>query len=133
LELARYPLFGKTFEQKDGSSDVGPKSPEKLMVLLSHKAIMVRARDGRFDWGLCYGHSYTPSSSELVIPIREDDLYEYVDNYGHDDADFLMMRGRARRYKRDGRWASWRITAVYPEPLSSTASALDKNPVKPND
>jgi hypothetical protein len=133
VELARCCLFGEADEKQDSVLEFGPKSPEKLEVLLSHKAIIIRARDGRFEWAVSSGHSYKLRPSDLVIPIREDDLQEYLDTYGHDDADFLMMMGRERRYKRDGRWASWRIAAVCPEALSSTTSVLDESPVEPND
>jgi hypothetical protein len=132
LELATYPLFGKEFEQRN-PSDSGANSAEKLVVLLSHKAIIIRARDGCFAGGVSSGHSYQPSTSDLVIPIREDDLHEYIDNFGHDDPDFLMMAGSVRRYERSGRWASWSITALFPEVLSFTTAHLDKSTVKPND
>ena len=133
LELARCCLFGEADERQDSVSGFGPGSPEKLAVLLSHKAIIIRARDGRFDWRVSSGHSYKPGPSDLVIPIREDDLHDYLDTYGHDDLDWVMVAGHARRYKRDGRWATWSMTAIYPEALSSTTSVLDKSAVKPND
>jgi hypothetical protein len=119
-------------EKQDSVSEFGPASPEKLAVLLSHKTIIIRARDGRFDWHASSGHSYKPSPSDLVIPIREDDLHDYVDTYGDDDLDWFMVAGYSRRYKRDGRWASWSMTAVYPKALSSTTSVLDKSAVRPN-
>jgi len=134
LEVARCCLFRDSDENQDTLLDFGPKSPEKLEVLLSHKAIIIRTRDGRFEWGVSgTGHLYKPRPSDVVIPIREDDLFEYLDTYGRDDADFLMMMGDARRYKRDGRWATWNITAVYPKPFSRTTTRLDQSAVKPND
>ena len=133
LELARCVLFGKALDRENRSFDFGPTSSEKLVVLLSQKALVIRARDGRFDWIASSGHCYKPSPSDLLIPIREDDLDEFLDNYGHDDPDWLQMKGLDRHYKRDGRWANWRITALYPESLSWTTAHFDKSAVKPND
>lgn len=133
LDLAKCSLFGKAGEKADSDSDSGRSAPERLEVLLSHKAIIIYARDGRFEWRVNSGHSYKPSPSDLVIPIREDDLQEYRDTYGHDDPDWLMITGHNRYYKRLGRWAAWRVLAVFPEPLSSTTFFLDGSPEKPND
>jgi hypothetical protein len=133
LELASCGLLREIDEKQKSVLEFGPKSPEKLNVLLSHKAIIIRPRDGRFDWGISSGRSYKPRPSDLVIPIREGDLDKYEDTYGSGDADWHMMTGSARRYKRDGRWADWSIAAVYPKPLSGTTARLDQSAVKPND
>jgi hypothetical protein len=130
LALAKHTLFAVADE--NFHLDFGPNSPEKLEVLLSHKAIIIRARDGRFEWDAS-GHCYKQQPSDLVIPIREQDLQECVDTYGQDDPDWSMMTGHERRYERRGRWARWSIFAVFPESLSRTTSSLDASVVKPND
>jgi hypothetical protein len=133
IELAAYPLFGKRLDVQIGPPAVGANSPEKLVVLLSHKAIIIRARDGRFPGNVSSGHLYRPEARDLLIPIRADDLREYEDDFGHDDPDFLQMIGSSRRYQWSGRWAAWNLAAVSPEILSFTTSFLDKSPVRPND
>jgi len=133
LDLAECSLFGKSDGKTDSDSDFGPSAPERLEVLLSHKAIIICARNGRFGSHVNSCTSYKPRPSDLVIPIREDDLQEYRDTYGHDDPDWLMMTGYNRYYRRQGRWASWSASAVFPGSLSSTTSSLDSTPVKPND
>jgi len=103
LALAKCSLFVQAHERGVDELDFGPHSTEKLEVLLSHKAIIIRARDGRFESDAS-GHSYKPRSSDLVIPIREEDLQEFVDTFGRDDPDWLMMTGNERRYQCQGRW-----------------------------
>ena len=127
--LAQHPLLGPA--DKSGPH-FGPKASESLEVLLSHKAIIVRARDGRFEFDAA-GHCYKPRPSDLVIPTREADLKEYVDTFGCDDPDWLMMTGQQRRYERRGRWAMWTMFAVSPGSLSSTMLSLDDGAVKPSD
>jgi hypothetical protein len=129
LVLAQHPLLGPADESR---SDFGLKAPEGLEVLLSHKAIIIRGRDGRFECDAA-GHCYKPRPSDLVIPTREADLREYVDTFGLDDPDWLMVTGRTRHYERRGRWAVWTLCAVSPKSVSSTISSLDDSAVKPND
>jgi hypothetical protein len=129
-QWARYPLFGREFEQKDHPLDFSANGPEKLVVLLSG---LPAAGLPFFPTSGPVTRRYRASPSDLVIPIREDDLQAYVDNAGRDDPDFRMIAGRSRRYQRSGRWASWSISAVFPELLFWATAGLDKSPVKPND
>jgi hypothetical protein len=117
--------------------DFGKSTTEKLQVLLSHRAIILRACDGRFwdedtSWPL---HRNDPRPTDLVIPIREDDLYEYKAETP-DDADWNREHGLERFYKRSGRWADWGAWSVSPRVLfgeSGVTSRLDAGPVKLND
>jgi hypothetical protein len=127
ISLAEHSLFG--LPDQNRLFDFGPNGTEKLEVLLSHKAIIVRARDG----DLWRSASSTERPSEIVIPIREQDLTEYVDTFGNDDPDWFRATGLQRRYQRRGRWAWWNMSAVYPQSLSWTTSFLDKSAIKPND
>jgi hypothetical protein len=95
LELASSGLLRALDEKQDSTSEFGPKVPERLNVLLSHNAIIIRPRNGRFDWRLSSGRSHKPSSSDLVIPIREDDLDDYEDTYGSGDGGLFLD---VRRY-----------------------------------
>ena len=134
LELTKQKLFvppvGEASEEVQQYFDFGPRSPEKIEVLLSHKSIVVRARDGRFGMGES-GIHFKLAPSDLVIPIRRFDLADYRDTYGEDDAHWLMMVGDERRYKREGDWADWRLMTVRPQPISEVTSRLDQSVTMP--
>lgn len=131
VSLSSCPLL-KNYEEGSVVFDIGANSPEKLEALISHKALMLRAKDGRFS-SKHSGASFKADPSDIVIPIREGDLEPYVDDYGSDDPDWLMGTGSSRRYKRRGRWAYWTITAVCPVALDWTMRLLDATPAQLND
>jgi hypothetical protein len=132
IRLGSYPLFGRT-EQHDRYPNFGPNSQEKLEVLLFHRAIVIRAVDGRFPWARAR-YSYQPIASDLVIPLRSDDLAEYRDRYGEDDARWLMMVGNEQRYRQHGRWMCWSVCTTPPQMLSRfKQTPFDTQPVKAND
>jgi hypothetical protein len=121
MALGQCPLLRKGADTDAESFDFGQGSPEKLEVLLSHKAVIVRAKDGRFGIRPA-GPFFKSDLLDLVIPTREADLAQWVDTFGQDDPDWLSVAGRTRRYERDGIWVNWSISAVNPMALSWTTS-----------
>jgi hypothetical protein len=136
LCLAKCPLLDLTLEtNKTKAFDFGPNVPEKLEVLLTHKALILRPRDGRLGYGRSEWSSRNdPRPTDLVIPIREADLEEYEDR--NSDADWMLTVGRDRFYRRSGRWMNWTAWSVSPKSLFGwlgTTSSMDASPVKLND
>lgn len=130
VKLGESTLLRKDREGEEPSLGSGPN--EKLEVLLSQCAFIVRAKDGRFGIRNS-GPFFESDLSDLLIPTRESDLAPFLDTFGRDDADFLLVTGHTRRYERDGRWATWQMSTVTPESISWMTKFLDKSPVKLND
>lgn len=120
-------------KDQDGEEpSFGWSSNERLEVLLSPSAFIVRAKDGRFKIKNS-GSFFKSDVADLLIPTRESDLEPLEDSYGRDDPDFLLVTGQTRSYERDGRWARWQMSAVNPAPISWTTSSIDKKPLKLSD